>query len=341
VSYYSVDNAGNAETPKTCSVKIDTTGPVTELTTSGGVAGVAFTFSCRVSDDLSASASSVRLTITNSHGRVVKILAWTSAPIATRLTARWKPISQDTYGLRLTARDEAGNAQVLAATRKVFAGGPWWRTIGRSVQGRAIVATRFGSGARRVLYVGGMHGNECGTAVAKQFVSHLVSHPKAVPAGARIVVVRCVNPDGLAHGTRGNARGVDLNRNLPTRDWRRRVNPASEPAGVLLTGGSSPGSEPETKALLALLKNGDFRAVVSLHSRAGILICEGPRSRDLGRRMESLCDLPVGRLSYESAITGSLGTFVPERYGIPIVTVELRSATLFSGLASALVSVAR
>jgi predicted deacylase len=322
-------------------VKIDTTGPVTELTAAGGAAGVAFAFSYRISDGLSATATTVRLIVTDGHGRVVKRLAWTSRPTGTWRVARWKPTSQDTYGLRLTAGDEAGNTQVVAASLKVFAKGPWWRTIGRSVQGRAIVTTRFGSGARRVLYVGGTHGNESGAAMARQFVSYLVAHPRAVPFGARIEVVRCLNPDGLAHHARGNARHVDLNRNLSTRDWRSRLIPAGEPAGSSLTGGSSPGSEPETKALLALLKNGRFRAVVSLHSRAGILICEGPGSKDLGRRMARLCGIPLGELSYERYITGSLGTYVPERYGIPIVTVELRSGTLTSGLSAALVSVAR
>jgi predicted deacylase len=117
--------------------------------------------------------------------------------------------------------------------------------------GRAIVATRFGSGARRVLYVGGVHGNEYGTAVATKFVSYLIAHPNAVAFGARIEVVRCLNPDGLVHHTRGNARRVDLNRNLPAHDWRGRLYPASEPPGSNLTGGSGPGSEPETKALLA------------------------------------------------------------------------------------------
>jgi murein peptide amidase A len=341
VSYYSVDNVGNVEAPGTCSVRIDTTGPVTGLTAAGGAAGVSFTFSYRVSDGLSATATTVRLIVTDGHGAVVKRFAWTSRPVGTWLTARWRPISQDTYGIRLTARDEAGNRQIAAATLSVFARGPWWRTIGRSVQGRAIVATRFGSGTRRVLYVGGAHGNEYGAAVAARFSAFLVAHPKAVPFGARIVIARCLNPDGLAHNARGNARRVDLNRNLPTRDWRSRLSAGSEPAGSNLTGGSSPGSEPETRALLALLAGGHFKAAVSLHSRGGILICEGPGSRDLGRRMSRLCGLPLGRLSYESYITGSLGTYVPERYGIPIVTVELRSATLTSGLSSALVSAAR
>lgn len=341
VSCYSVDVAGNAETPTTCTVKIDTAGPVTELTTAGGSAGIAFRFSYRISDALSPTATSVRLAVTDSHGRVVKRITWASRPAGTWLTARWKPLSQDTYTVTVRARDEAGNAQVSAATVTRFAKGPWWRTIGHSVQGRAVFATRFGSGPRRVLFVAGTHGNESGTAVARQFVSWLVSHPKAVPVGARIEVLRCLNPDGFVRHTRGNARRVDLNRNLPTRDWRSRLLPGSEPAGVYLTGGSSPGSEPETKALLALLRNGGFKAVVSLHSRGGILICEGPGSADLGRRMSRLCGLPLGRLSYEHLITGSLGTFVPERHGIPIVTVELRDAELTWGLRAAFIAVAR
>src|SRR5665647_3338198 len=82
-----------------------------------------------------------------------------------------------------------------------------------------------------------------------------------------------------------------------------------------------PGSEPETKALLAYLKQG-FAAVLSLHSRAGILDCNGPGGAALAKRMAALCRLPVGHLGYQPYITGSLGDYVPAKYGIPIITVE-------------------
>ena len=238
--------------------------------------------------------------------------------------------------------DRSGRQPAAAAwPGKVSCRGPWWRCIGRSVQGRAIVAAAFGSGLRHVLFIGGVHGNEYGTAVAGRFVACLCAHPKVVPAGARVVVIRCLNPDGHARGTRGNARHVDLNRNLPSRNWQHKLDPSSELHGLGLTGGASPGSEPETRALLACLRSGSYRAVISVHSRGGVLDCSGPGAAALGRLMAARCGFRVGGVGYDAAITGSLGDFVPERYGVPVVTVELRGATLTAGLRAALLVAAR
>ena len=49
------------------------------------------------------------------------------------------------------------------------------------------------------------------------------------PSGVRIDVLACANPDGYARHTRGNVRNVDLNRNLPTRNWRHRLSALNEP----------------------------------------------------------------------------------------------------------------
>ena len=91
-------------------------------------------------------------------------------------------------------------------------------TIGRSVEGRAIALARRGdpAAAATVLVVGSIHGTEqAGHAVVARL------RRMAVPAGVRLLLVRTANPDGVARGTRQNARGVDLNRNFPFR-WRPR-----------------------------------------------------------------------------------------------------------------------
>ena len=343
VSYYSVDKAGNAETPKTCSVLIDTTAPLIAVTatiaSTGGSAGRRVVFSYRISDELSATATGVVLVVSDSHHKPLKRFAWAARATNTTYAVSWKPDSQDTYRALVTATDLAGNAQQQPGRTTILARGPWWTTIGHSAQKRAIVSAEFGSGPRRVLLVGGVHGNEFGTPVAKRFVAYLCAHPGAVPSGARIDVICCLNPDGRVHDTRGNARHVDLNRNLPTRNWKRVLDARDEPGNPGLSGGRAPGSEPETKALLAYLKRG-FRAIVSLHSHAGILDCDGPGAVALGRRMSALCGLPVGRLSYDPYITGSLGEFAPERYRIPVVTVELKSTRLTAGMRSALLAAA-
>ena len=341
VSYYSLDNAGNAESPQSCTVLIDTSGPTIVLTASRPIGDRNVVFSFRVDDDLAATAGQIVLVVTDSHQRVVRQAAWAQRAVGTTYTVRWRPPAQDTYTCRVTAADSAGNAARQPGVAKLLARGPWWRTIGRSVRGRSIVEARFGSGARRVLFVGGVHGNECGTAVATRLVTYLCAHPRAVPAAASITVIRCLNPDGLALGTRGNARRVDLNRNLPSRNWRSELDPASEPRGLGLTGGRSPGSEPETKALLACLRSCAFRAVVSLHSRGGLLDCSGPGAAALGRLMAAHCGFALGGVGYDAAITGSLGDFVPERYRVPVVTVELRRGALTAGLRAALLAAAR
>ena len=94
-----------------------------------------------------------------------------------------------------------------------------WKRVGFSVQGRPILMASFGTGGRRVLVIGGIHGSEFGADVAEQFATWLTAHPGATPTGTRVDVVACANPDGRAAGTKGNAHAVNLNGNFPTRNW--------------------------------------------------------------------------------------------------------------------------
>ena len=289
--------------------------------------------------DPDAAAAHVTLTISDSTGDVVTTLPPDDVSTGDWHAVTWVPRSAGEFSLTAAATDVSGGTGVSAAAAvEVTALGRF--VAGRSVRGRAIRATRFGAGDRRLLLLGGVHGNEYGAPVARGLKRYLLAHPRALPQGAAIDMVACANPDGSAAHTRGNARRVDLNRNLPTTNWRSRLRAQDASSLLGLSGGRSPGSEPETRAVLKLLST-HYDVVVSLHSRAGVLDCSGPGAKALGRRMSRLCGLPLGTVWYDPYITGSLGRYVPEKYGIPIITVELHSPKMSSGMRAALLEAAR
>jgi protein MpaA len=102
-------------------------------------------------------------------------------------------------------------ALTLAALALAAPPEPQQRMLGRSWEGRPIHVARLGDpdAARRVLVVGCIHGNECaGLAVTRQLLRARVA--------ADLWVLPNLNPDGYARRSRGNARGVDLNRDFDT-----------------------------------------------------------------------------------------------------------------------------
>ena len=152
--------------------------------------------------------------------------------------------------------------------------------IGRSVQGRPIVSVRIGSKdpAMRMLVVGDIHGNErAGMRIARLLIA------LGAPREAEILVVPTINPDGVAARTRGNARGVDLNRNFPF-DWRP------------LTGGeySGPGplSEPESRAAHRFILRTKPDVTIWFHQPFG-LIDRPPGNPFAARRYSQLIGLPL------------------------------------------------
>ncbi len=94
----------------------------------------------------------------------------------------------------------------------------------------------------KVLVVGVIHGNEdAGLSVVGPLLS-----TAAIP-GVQLLVVPSVNPDGRRARTRGNAHGVDLNRNFPFR-WTRI------PSTSRYFSGPRPLSEPESQAVRTMIR---------------------------------------------------------------------------------------
>ncbi len=132
--------------------------------------------------------------------------------------------------------------------------------IGHSAQGREITATRVGAedAPVRVLVVGDVHGNEpAGEAIVARLRSARVD-------GVAFWLVRTANPDGRVANTRQNAHAVDLNRNFPYR-WARGARGTYFP-------GRAAGSEPETKAIMRLVRRVRPKLGIYYHQHMGITV---------------------------------------------------------------------
>ena len=155
-------------------------------------------------------------------------------------------------------------------------------TIGHSVQDRPIVVHRVGpaDAERRVLVVGSIHGNE-GAGIA---VTRALRHV-APPPGVELLLIDRANPDGSAAGTRGNAHGVDLNRNFP---WAWR------PLGGVYDAGPRPASEPETRALRRFIRRARPDVSIWFHQHMNFVMFQRGADPRLVRRYARVARMRAG-----------------------------------------------
>jgi protein MpaA len=191
--------------------------------------------------------------------------------------------------------------------------------VGVSVAGRAIEAIDVaGTSAPpgvvapvAALIFGAIHGDEPASAeLCRRFVDALAEKPPL----HRTIVIPVANPDGLAAGTKNNARDVDLNRNFAAKNWQRGHKPGYDP-------GPTAESEPETKALASLVAALQPRALVAVHQPFRCVNWDGS-GQGLADRMAAACGYPsVATVGYPTP--GSFGS----RYGVDgggcVVTLEL------------------
>lgn len=184
--------------------------------------------------------------------------------------------------------------------------------LGRSVQGRPIELLSFGDGPDCVLIMASIHGDEdAGTPLLHRMAQHL-RHQPGLLAGRRILLMPSANPDGVVNQTRGNANGVDLNRNYPAGNFA----PSKRNGRAAL-------SEPESVAIERLLAEHKPDRIVSIHQplRWGseCIDHDGPAQR-LALAMAAHSDIPVKKLGSRP---GSLGSYAGLTLDIPIITLEL------------------
>lgn len=208
---------------------------------------------------------------------------------------------------------------------------PAQETIGVSQGGAPLVVYRVGSGATRVLLLGGQHGGPERNTV--ELVSGLLDeftrHPSELPVGIEMDVLPVANPDGLATGSRQFLSGVDPNRNWGGSDWRADAYDSNAQFHPGL-GGPEPFSEPETRALADWLLRTRPAFVVNYHSAGGFMFAgrDGP-SGELAAAYQDATGYawPApgrGSSPLPYSATGSMNAWLREA-GIPNMLVELRT----------------
>lgn len=133
-----------------------------------------------------------------------------------------------------------------------------------------------------MLVVGAIHGNEpAGRAVVREL------RRARPPAGVELWLIRDLNPDGAAAGTRQNARGVDLNRNFPHR-WRAQGRPFDA-----FHAGSRPLSERESRAAASLIRRLKPDATIWYHQALALVDTSSGADPRVARRYARLSGLPA------------------------------------------------
>lgn len=182
-----------------------------------------------------------------------------------------------------------------------------------------ILCHTFGAAASRphVLIIGGVHGDEiegvwCAHAILRRAID-------AFDLSIRLTIVPQFNFDGVLMRERKNSNGVDLNRNLPSKDWTHDV---AEPRYFP---GPAAASEFENRGLVRWLDKNKPDLIISLHSWKPMLNINGTFTSHNRRCVEAISR----HTGYEIVETigyptlGCLGTYAGLERGWPTLTYEI------------------
>ncbi len=189
-----------------------------------------------------------------------------------------------------------------------------WESFGASVQGRPLVAARYGpeNAPVSLLIMGAIHGDEVSSALAAlDFAAYLSTHR---PQDRCVWIVPALNPDGLVQGTKNNARDVDLNRNFASGNFVTAHEPGYDP-------GPSPLSEPETRLFRALLGRANPAGVVAVHAPLACVNFDGPA--DSWAQAVAVASGWPARSDIGYPTPGSFGSFWGRDQSRPVLTLEL------------------
>ncbi len=159
---------------------------------------------------------------------------------------------------------------------------------------------------KKILIIGVFHGDEW---QGEYFINSYLKNSKKPKKNEVYYIPRLNN-----NTERKNKRGVDLNRNFPTKNWIKSENND-------YFGGEKPNSEIETKFLVDLIDKNDFSAIITLHAPYKVINYDGP-ALELAQKIQKFINYKItSDIGYPTP--GSFGTYCGIERNIPTITLEI------------------
>lgn len=228
-----------------------------------------------------------------------------------------------------------------------------WHFVRTSVKGDPLLWMAFGDQSEKrretTLILCGVHGDEI---TPIKFCFDIMEHIKKIEnrkgdshsvedlKDRLVLVAPIANPDSFFKKwpSRTNANGVDINRNLPTRDfntaalkiWRERYKKDKRRYP-----GEKAMSEPETLFQVNLIERYRPDKIISVHAPLTMLDYDGPADRHSGGKVGSRANQLLIQMSEQAKgykiknypfFPGSLGNYAGNERNIPTYTLELPSS---------------
>lgn len=190
-------------------------------------------------------------------------------------------------------------------------------SAGKSVKGLDLTLVKLGRGSRYIFMNGNIHAREYIT--TNYLIDVIDEYAYAYVTGGSIggfdirsllnqytlVILPCSNPDGRAIAIggkayyKGNANGVDLNRNFPIY-WKSYDDDGAY-------GGKAAASEPETKAILSILRQYDFDLILDCHTAGNVIYyTDAGCTEEFSAKSRALAD-ELARFSNYQPLTSTTG----------------------------------
>jgi murein peptide amidase A len=191
-----------------------------------------------------------------------------------------------------------------------------WNVLGKSTLKKRIYIKQFGRGENLIMIIGGIHGDEpTGILSAVKLAEYIRIHPKSIKN--RVVIIPCVNPDGLYDARRTNANLVDINRNFPSESWSPEYEEDYNDPGM------EPGSEIETKLVMKAVNTYKPSRIIQIHQPFNGIFPTENVSAELMTRLSEISGIQIKYdLGYPTP--GSLEHYDGyKEYNIQGITYEL------------------